>query len=207
MADDGVIEVTATRYHVARIQIARLLAPVAIVVGIFARRLMTTPLLLAAFALMLFALGLFASSRAALGRRALQIRNGVLRLATESTARERDGDREHSNDIALRLIGKWTWNGSIARLYGAEHSWKLSSVSHQHEALCAALRAALGPPLVLHRRGSARARAIALSIALLGVTAAGFGIAYETTALALIGVPCLVGGLAALGALSQRVVH
>jgi hypothetical protein len=209
MAEADVIAVTATRYDVTRTQIVRFLAPVAMILGLIARRLMTTPLLLAAFALILFTFGLYASSRAALGRRAQQIRNGVLRLATDSAALGETAPRAHdpSDDIALRSIRKWTWDGSIARLYAAEHSWKLRSACGDHETLEGALREALGPPLVLRRRGSARARRLALSMAALGIVAAGFGMAYETTALALIGVPCLIGGLAAFGALSQSVAR
>jgi hypothetical protein len=209
MAEADVIAVTATRYDVARIQIVQFLAPAAMILGVVARWRMTTPLLLAGFALILFTFGLYASSRAALGRRALQIRNGILRLAIESTALGETAPCAHdpADDIALRSIRKWTWDGSIARLYAAEHSWKLRSARGDHETLGDSLRETLGPPLVLRRRGSARARVLALSMAALGVVAAGFGIAYETTALALIGVPCLIGGLAALGALSQSVAR
>src|SRR5262245_44928348 len=42
MTEEGVIAVTATRYGVARIQVVRFLAPVAMVLGVLARRLMTT---------------------------------------------------------------------------------------------------------------------------------------------------------------------
>jgi hypothetical protein len=200
MAEADVIAVTATRYDVTRIQVVRFLAPMAMILGVIARRFMTAPLLLAAFALLLFTFGLYALSRVALGRRELQIRNGVLRLATGSA-------RDPADDIALRSLRKWTWNGSMARLYAAEHSWKLRAARGDHETLGAALREALGPPLVLRRRGSASARTLAISMAALGLVAAGFGIAYETTALALMGVPCLIGGLAAFGALSQSVAR
>jgi hypothetical protein len=209
MSEEGAIVVTATRYDVARIRIVRVLAPVTMIVGVSARWTMAKPLVLAAFALILFTIGMYASSRAALRRRAMHVCDGVIRLRADSAAWRPSAHPRHdpSDDIALAAIRQWTWNGSIVRLYGGEHAWKLCSASGHHEALGHALRAGLGPPLLLRRRGSARARVLALAIAAVGGAALWAGIAYEWSALALVGVPCVIGGLAALGALSQSVTR
>ncbi|MET0592297.1 MAG: hypothetical protein ABW133_06335 [Polyangiaceae bacterium] len=205
MAAESDLLVTATRYHIARIQIARTLLPIATIVGIVARRLLGDAIVVVAFALLAVLLALWFSASKGLGRRRMQIRSGALRLArqdAESAAR----DEDRSSEIPFRSIRQWTWNGTIARLYGAEHSWKLRAIDGKDEALGESLRGALGAALILKRRGSGRARIIALVVAVLGLASAGFGIATETGPMAILGVLGLVGGFAAFGALSQHAV-
>ena len=69
----------------------------------------------------------------------------------------------------------------------------------------ALLVAAFGEPLVLRRRGSARARSIGGAVAAAGALLVAGGIAWDVAPLAIPGVLALVFGLATLGALSQKV--
>jgi len=57
----------------------------------------------------------------------------------------------------------------------------------------------------LNRRGSPRARALAAIVALAGIPFTAAGIALQIPLLAAAGVPAMILGLAALGALSQKV--
>jgi hypothetical protein len=57
----------------------------------------------------------------------------------------------------------------------------------------------------LTRRGSGRARTIALVVAALGLVAAVAAFYTEVLALTFVGVPAFIFGLATFGALSQRV--
>jgi hypothetical protein len=62
-----------------------------------------------------------------------------------------------------------------------------------------------GAPLVLRRRGSVRARQVSGGVALLGAMLVAAAIAFDFAQLVLVGVPVVMFGLGALGALSQRV--
>jgi hypothetical protein len=64
----------------------------------------------------------------------------------------------------------------------------------------------LGAPLGLARRGSTRARTLALCVTVFGAISTALGIAYSLT-LVIIGGPCFAFGAGALGALSQRIVR
>ena len=170
-----------------------MVVPFGLVVSIFARRSMNPVLLAAATALSATALALFALSRRSFGK--CEVRTLGDRVVVGAGAAEILGKEVHA----------WTLAEGVARLYSSAAGWRLAFSAKESETFRSALASIFGNPLDLHRRGSLRARRIAGLFALLGVGLSGVGIGLDVPPLVALGVPATVFGLAALGALSQKV--
>jgi hypothetical protein len=110
-----------------------------------------------------------------------------------------------ANGRALSLDGvfAWTMAGNVARVYRSGGAWMLRTPDPS--SLHRILTAAFGPPLALRRRGTARARYVALSVACAGALGSAAGFGAESVPLVLAGIPLLMFGAAFWGALSQKV--
>jgi hypothetical protein len=135
----------------------------------------------------------FASAIKSLGWQPLRFEDGTLFFGSTGLRAARFGVRE------------WTFVGGTARLYGADTSFEMRARPGASVALEALLAGVFGRPTRLKRRGSDRARTIALVVAALGLVAAVAAFYTELLALTFVGVPAFIFGLATFGALSQRV--
>src|SRR5690349_14409608 len=100
MSVDIDLPIAATRYDLARLQIARTLLPIATVVCILARRLMGDAMVIAAFALLAILLALWFSASKRFVRARLRIRDRAIRFAPEGEGgAARDDDR--SNEMTM----------------------------------------------------------------------------------------------------------
>jgi hypothetical protein len=136
----------------------------------------------------------FALGRRSLGWRDLRARNGELEVANGQEPRS----------VVVKGPTRWTLDGLAARLYGDRHTWRIRAAQGQEMALRDLLTPLFGTPILLQRRGSPRARAIALLVACAGVVLTTLAAALELTPLIFAGVPCAIFGLATFGALSQK---
>lgn len=102
-------------------------------------------------------------------------------------------------------VQAWTLVGSLARLYGSTATWTVTVNATESASLASLLSRAFGQQLMLRRRGSQRARAIAAVVAGVGATAVALAFAFDLPALVVVGVAATVVAIATLGALSQRV--
>ncbi len=187
--------VKAVRTDVAKWQRGQALAPIAVVVSIIARRSMVPVLLLAAGGLLATAGVLFIQARRSMGRCELHALGDRVRLD--------DGDA--GAEIARGDVRAWTFQGGTARLYTSVAGWRLAMLEGGVEDLRQILASVFGPPLLLQRRGSVRARQVAGGIALTGAVVVAVAIALDFGPLVFVGVLMVLFGLGALGALSQRV--
>jgi hypothetical protein len=193
-ATEGAIEARATRYTIARIRFGQAMVPFAAIANVLARRLPGPIMWTIAGVLIFGALVAFLSAAKHLGLQRLRFEPGTL-LFGESGVK--------ASTAAFR---RWTYDDGVARLYGSTVSFRLRAKPGRGDAMRLALSQRLGAPLQLTRRGSTRARAIALCVTIFGAMSAGFGLA-SNAALIVIGVPCLLFGFGAYGALSQKVVR
>lgn len=106
--------------------------------------------------------------------------------------------------IERHKVHRWTVANGLARLYGLEQSYKVRARSGAEAKLSASLARCFGPPLTLRRRGSFRARMIALTVGLCGLVGAAVAIGVGITWLAIVGPLAFIFGVATFGALSQR---
>lgn len=189
------MRVKAVRTDAAKWQWGRTLAPIGVVVSIFARRTMAPGLLAATMALFAPAIVLFIRARRSLGRCELHALGDRLRLNAGAAVAE----------IARDEVRAWTFEGGSARLYTSDAGWRLGVLKGEAEDLRPILARVFGAPLVLRRRGSVRARQVSGGVALLGAMLVAAAIAFDFARLVLVGVPVVMLGLGALGALSQRV--
>jgi hypothetical protein len=193
--DEAFLEAKVTRYRIGRIRLGQLLVPLAVIVSVFARRVPTTLSILLAFALQGIALAVFLSAMKGFGWQPLRFGDGGVSFG------------ETGLRLLRREVRRWTLIGRIARLYGGEVSFKLQVGEGSETVLGALLQSQFGSPLVMERRGSTRARLVALFAALAGVVLCTFAIARDSALLALLGAPAMVLGLAMFGAMSQRVAR
>jgi hypothetical protein len=196
MHDSGgaVLEAKVTRYTIARIRLGQVFVPLAIIATIFARRLPHEVPIGVAVLLQGLALFAFLSAAKRFGSVPLHFENGALSLGTTDIRLERFQVRQ------------WTFVGDIVRLYTADVSFKLLVRPGAEPALRALLSGVFGSPVPMARRGSKRARLLALFAALAGLVTTALAIASDNPAL-LVGLPFFIFGLAAFGALSQRVAQ
>lgn len=183
----------AVRIDVSRVRLGQVLIFVCMVAVPLARRFMIGPMLAGVGGLLLVTLIVFVSARRSFGQVALDMGGGRLRLGV-------DGPQ-----LARADVTAWTIDGASARVYTREAGWRFTTSAENADVLRRLLAGAFGGPLILKRRGSRRARAIAGIVALAGIPLTATGIALQIPLLAAAGVPAVIFGLAALGALSQKV--
>jgi hypothetical protein len=189
------IEARVTRYNVLQLRIGQCLIPVAAIANVLIRRAPDVLPPIVGFAVLLAVLFVLLSAAKRLGWQALTVQHrGVVVGKT--------GVRVASTDVA-----RWTYHVGTARLYGTDTSFKLRARPGRELDLEAALRRTFGSPLDLERRGSRRARATALSVAVLGLALDVFAIMYDVVPMALIGTLCLLFGVGTFAALSSRAVR
>jgi hypothetical protein len=195
MPDSGDVQLEArvTRYRIARLRLAQGLIPVGMIATVAARRVPETVPPIVAFAVLAAILVVFASAIKSLGWQRLRFEDGALFFGSTGLSAARFGVRE------------WTFVDGIARLYSADTSFAVRARPGGSVALEALLAGMFGRPARLKRRGSDRARTIALVVAALGLVAAVAAFYTEVLALTFVGVPAFIFGLATFGALSQRV--
>jgi hypothetical protein len=191
---ESALSVRLVRYDVKKLRWGQLFAPVTGIATVAARRLPGPVSLTVAVASLTLALFAFVTARRGFGRRALVLEGRCLRFGA------------HAPEIRPASVTSWTWDAPTARLYGAELSWRLATDNANADGVRAALTTAFGKPKLLSRRGSARARGIAFAVLLAGAATTGAGIGFQLTACAVLGVLGLIGGMAAFGAQSQKVV-
>ena len=194
MTDSGDVKLEAkvTRYTIARLRFGQLLLPMAFVTAVAARRfpgVFTVGLALTAQALVLW---LFFTAGKRFGWQRLAFERGGVTIGSTDARIER------------HKVHRWTIVGGLARLYGLEQSYKLRARGGAEPELSALLARQFGPPLALRRRGSLRARLIALAIGVCGLIGAAIAIGVGITWLAIVGPLAFVVGFATFGALSQR---
>jgi hypothetical protein len=177
------------------VRLARNLVPVSILVSIGAR-----------YAGTYFAVGVALLAQSVLAFMFLRART---RFGKQSVVAESDRLvlSESNTTIRRRKTIGWTLSDRLARVYGDEHSYRLVVTQGDVAELGAALTAAFGPITVTVRRGSLRARTVALSVCISGIIALGTAVFFELLVLALIGIAAAILGGATFGALSQRIAR
>jgi hypothetical protein len=178
----------ATRYDLRKLRLVQLIVPVAMVGSVLARRTMS-PIAIAMAAALMAAAAYTLLKLKTTRHRNLSVRRGTLRL---------DDENIHPDQLSL-----WRWQGDRARLYLHTGAMVLRAPAAP-AALQAQLRSVFGAPVEFARRGSPRARWLAVAVFLTGaaLTAVGFTIGSH---LASAGVLMVIGGFAAFGTLSQCV--
>ena len=194
MTDSGDVKLEAkvTRYTIARLRLGQLLLPMAFVTAVAARRfpgVFTVCLAVGAQALVLW---LFVTAGKRFGWQRLAFEHGGVSIGSTDARIER------------HKVHRWTIVNGLARLYGLEQSYKLRARGGAEPELSALLARQFGPPLALRRRGSLRARMIALAVGLCGLAGTAFAIGIGITWLAIVGPLAFILGVATFGALSQR---
>lgn len=192
---EDAIEARVTIYHLAPLRIAQVVLPLAAVTTIFARRSPSVVGWTFAFGLQIFAaVFLFRAIKRRRYQR-VHIERGAIQI------------RELGVCVPRLSIRRWTYSSGLASLYCADGSYRLRARPGQELSLEAALRALLGAPSRLERRGSLTARMIALSIALAGIVATIAAVVSDTAALIVLGLPAFIIGTASFAAMSQRVIR
>jgi hypothetical protein len=179
---------------VARRRLAQALVPSIGAANVFARRLPSAATWTIASVLLVGTAVALLSAAKRLGLQRVWFEHGTLVFG------------ESDVKASAAAYRRWTYDGGVARLYGSTFSFMLRAKKGCGDAMRLALVQGLGAPLELTRRGSPRARAIALAVTIFGAFSSGFGLAHSMT-FVLIGVPCFAFGGGALGALSQKVVR
>lgn len=188
------IEIKLTRYRIARIRTGQALLPFAMIGSIVARRSQEPAAIAIAVILSAATLVLLLSARKGYGMQAFSVRGGSITFGAQLTL-----SRQH--------VARWTLATNVARLYGAQMSWRLVCREDDRPQLSAQLTALLGRPIQLERRASKQARIGAVGAAAIGLACAVAAFIIEFIPLVVIGLPLFVIGLAAFGALSQRVAR
>lgn len=183
------------RYDVRMVRLARNLVPVAILVSIGARYAGTYYAAAVALLMQGVLAFIFVRARTRFGNQSVIAESDRLVLSESNTT------------IRRRKTIAWTLSDRLARVYGAEHSYRLVVSQGDVAEFGAALTAALGPITVTVRRGSPRARTVALAACISGIVGLGAGVFFELLVLALIGIAAAILGGATFGALSQRVAR
>lgn len=193
--DDVFIEAKVTRYNIARLRLGQVLVPLAVIAAVVAQRAQTTLAAASAFALLGIGFAVFLSAAKRLGWQPLRFEGAVVSFGATGLRMERKQVRE------------WTLIGDVARLYARDLSVKLQARGGSEQVLGALLRSQFGSPVPMDRRGSKRARALALCAAAFGLVMSVLAIVNDNSLLAVVGAPAVVFGIAVFGALSQRVAQ
>jgi hypothetical protein len=191
-SNELIVDAKVARFRVARLRLARLLIPVAVGASILARRLPSFWTAAFAFVVIGGNLALFLSAVQRLGWQPLRFERGGLSVGATGVRIER------------RKVHDWTLVGGLARLYGLEESFAVRARRGNEQEILALIQHHFGPPTALHRRGSRRARLIALGVAVGGIAAIALGIALDALMVLPFAIPGALLGIATFGALSQR---
>lgn len=170
----------------------QMLVPVATLLTIVARRLGTDLLAVATLVFLMFALGVMLSARSSRGRQQLEVRSHRLSI--------------NNITITRAEVTRWSWNGARALLQGEGESWALSAVGAP-EPVRLALVSVLGPPRVMVRRGSPRARTWAAAAGVAGLLSFPLIILFNLPILLPVSVVLFLAGFATFGAFSQRITR
>jgi len=189
------LQAKVVRYNVQLVKLTRSLVPLAIIATIGARYIGAYYVAAIALSAQGTLIYLFLRARAGLGTQAIVAGSDRLILVTTNTV------------IRRRSTIGWTLSDRLARVYGPAYSYKLVVAEGDANELAAVLTRAFGPVIATVRRGSPRARALALAGLVTGLVAIGAGLFFELAALALVGIVLAILGGATLGALSQRVAR
>ena len=183
-----------TRYDIARFRLGQALVPVALIATVLWRRFPDSVPLVAVVVAQGLAAIAFLSAVRWFGRQQLRVHGGAVCVGTTGPQIKRSGVRE------------WTLVGSTARIYCGDESFRLRVRPDSDQELDALLRPLLGKPTELKRRGTERARRIALGVGVAGLVSVLTSFAIDgTLVLTIIGTPALIFGIVTFGALSQRV--
>ena len=184
-----------TKYSLPRIRLAQLLIPFAFIASVWARRQFGAATVAAAIMLQLVIGFVFLGAIKRLGKQPIRIDDGTLWIGTQES-------------IPRAAAQRWTRSDSGVTVYSREAIHRLCVDRGSELDLETCLRQLIGEPTKLRRRGSPRARIAAVSVACvgLGLTVSSFTI-YDSIVPIVIGIPSFVFGIAAFGALSQRVTE
>ena len=188
------IRVRVTTYRLARLRAGQAMLPFVVVASILARRSLDPISVGIAVLVQLATVIIFLRARRRLGWVALNTKAGKGSFGSELV-------------ISREKVRNWTVVDTTARVYCSDASLRLDCGDQDAAQLRAMLRGWLGAPTSLERRGSRRARLVALTAAVVGLVLAVAAFAYDSVPLVLVGLPCFVAGLALFGALSQRVAR
>lgn len=189
--DHGTLEAKIVRYNIARLRFGQLLLPIAVVTAVAARRLPNVFTVLLAVGVQATTLALFISAGRRFGWQRVVFKHGGLSIGSTDARIER------------HEVHRWTVNGGLARLYGLEQSYELRARSEASVELSELLSRCFAPPLTLRRRGSFRARVVALTVAVCGLAGTAVAIGVGITWLAIVGPLAFILGVATCGALLQ----
>jgi len=191
-SDDVTLEANVTRYNIARLRSGQLLLPIAVLTTVAARRFPNVFTVLLVVGVQASALALLLTAGRRFGWQRIVFKHGGLSVGSTDARIER------------HKVHRWTVVNGLARLYGLEQSYKLRARSGAESELSASLKRCFGQPLTLRRRGSFRARMIALTVGLCGLVGSAVAIGVGITWLAIVGPLAFIFGVATFGALSQR---
>ncbi|MES1207573.1 MAG: hypothetical protein ABUS79_16680 [Pseudomonadota bacterium] len=176
----------------SRRRLGQTFTPVAMILGVVARRTDSVPAYVVAGAAVLLAAVAVLSARRTF--RHVEIRAEHKHI-TAILGRE---------PVSISAVSSWTMDGTIAHVYDPFGGWSLQDSDNR--SLAALLTGACGAPLALRRRGSDRARYAALSVACAGALSPAAGFGAERVLLVIAGIPLFGIGAAVFGALSQKVI-
>lgn len=191
-SDNAILEAKVTRYNIGRLRLGQMLLPMAVVTTVVARRFPSVFTVVLAVVVQASTLALLISAARRFGWQRIFFKHGGLSIGSTDARLER------------HKVHRWTIVNGLARVYGLDQSYKIRARSGGESALSAALARCFGPPLTLRRRGSLRARMIALTVGLCGLVSAAVAIGVGISWLAIVGPLAFVLGVATFGALSQR---
>jgi hypothetical protein len=191
-SEDVTLEARVTRYNVARLRSGQLLLPIAVVAAMAARRFPNVFTVLLAVGVQASTLALLLSAGRLFGWQRIVFEHGGMSVGSTDARIER------------HKVHRWTVVNGLARLYGLEQSYKVRARRGAEAELSASLARCFGPPLTLRRRGSFRARRIALTVGACGLVGGAVAMGVGITWLAIVGPLAFILGVATFGALSQR---
>jgi hypothetical protein len=176
----------------SRWRLGQTVTPVAMILGVVARRTESTIAYSAAAAAVIVAATAFVSARRT--SRRVQVRaNGKHVIAALA-----------GEPISISGVYAWTIHDGTARAYDPMGGWMFRDTDTT--SLASLLTSAFGPPLALRRRGTDRGRYAALCVACAGTLLAAAGFGAGSVPLVIAGLPLVIFGIAFFGAFSQRVV-
>lgn len=170
----------------------QLLLPIAVVCTVAARRFPSVFTVALALAVQALSLGCFFTAGKRFGWQRLAFARGAVTIGSTEAPIERN------------KVHQWTIVGGLARLYGSKQSYALRARAGSEPQFSAFLTKRFGPPTALRRRGSLRARMIALAAGVAGAIGIVSALSLGITWLAVISPLALIAGIATFGALSQR---
>jgi hypothetical protein len=152
------MQVKVARIDVAGWRAAQLLASLAVAAGVIARRWGDPIFQIGVGVFYLNVLRAFVRAYRRLGRRDLQVLGGTLRLSDV--------------EIARSSVESWVIDGTVARLYGSEVSWKLEADVADEAILQPSLARLFGAPLPFKRRSNG----IGAAVSFVGLALLAFGV-------------------------------